>query len=259
MRRTSQWFLILALALGLFMPAAVPSPALAAATPIFINEIHYDNTGTDAGEAIEIAGPAGTDLTGWSLVLYNGSGGTVYDTDALSGTIPGQQNGYGTVVMNYPANGIQNGAPDGIALVNASNSVIQFLSYEGTFTAVGGPADGMTSVDIGVLEAGTDSVGYSLQLSGTGTTYENFTWSAPAQNTFGAVNSGQTFGGPSVDEPVINEFSASTAGTDVEYVEVYGSPDTDYSAYTILEIDGDSGASAGTIDEVISVGTTDAT
>jgi len=25
---------------------------------VFINEIHYDNTGTDAGEAIEIAGPA---------------------------------------------------------------------------------------------------------------------------------------------------------------------------------------------------------
>ena len=39
----------------------------------FINEIHYDNVGTDSGEAIEVAGPAGTDLTGWSLVLYNGA------------------------------------------------------------------------------------------------------------------------------------------------------------------------------------------
>lgn len=58
--------------------------------------------------------------------------------------------------------------------------------------------------------------------------------------------------------PVINEFSASTAGTDVEYVEFYGEPNTDYSAYTLLEIEGDSGASAGTVDEVISLGTTDA-
>ncbi len=40
---------------------------------IFINEIHYDNDGTDADEAVEIAGPAGTDLTGWTIVLYNGN------------------------------------------------------------------------------------------------------------------------------------------------------------------------------------------
>ena len=53
---------------------------------VWINEIHYDNTGTDAGEAIEIAGPAGTDLTGWSIVLYNGASGLQYDADALSGT-----------------------------------------------------------------------------------------------------------------------------------------------------------------------------
>ena len=50
---------------------------------VFINEIHYDNTGTDTGEAIEVAGPAGTDLTGWSLVLYNGSTGALYNTTAL--------------------------------------------------------------------------------------------------------------------------------------------------------------------------------
>lgn len=57
---------------------------------------------------------------------------------------------------------------------------------------------------------------------------------------------------------VINEFSASTAGTDVEYVEIFGPPSTDLSHLTILEIEGDSGAAAGTIDEVIAVGTTDA-
>ncbi|HSF24963.1 MAG TPA: Ig-like domain-containing protein, partial [Blastocatellia bacterium] len=159
---------------------------------MFINEIHYDNTGTDAGEAIEIAGPAGTDLTGWSIVLYNGAGGASYDTDALMGTIPNQQNGFGTVSLSYPVNGIQNGSPDGIALVNGT-TVVQFLSYEGTFMAVGGPANGMTSTDIGVSEAGTEAIGQSLRLSGTGCMYEDFTWNAPAANTFGAVNTGQTF------------------------------------------------------------------
>jgi hypothetical protein len=34
-----------------------------------ISEIHYDNTGTDAGEAIEISGPVGTSLVGYSIVL----------------------------------------------------------------------------------------------------------------------------------------------------------------------------------------------
>src|SRR5688572_32326239 len=33
---------------------------------VFINEVHYDNTGTDTGEFLEIAGPGGTDLTGRS-------------------------------------------------------------------------------------------------------------------------------------------------------------------------------------------------
>jgi predicted extracellular nuclease len=186
---------MLALALLFFsMKAAIEPRPASAATSVFINEIHYDNTGTDAGEAIEIAGPAGTDLTGWSIVLYNGSGGASYDTDALSGIIPDQQNGFGTVSLSYPVNGIQNGSPDGIALVNASNAVVQFLSYEGAFTAVGGPANGMTSTDIGVSEAGTELLGQSLRLSGSGQVYEDFTWNAPATASFGAVNTGQSFG-----------------------------------------------------------------
>jgi len=149
-------FTILAL-----LASLLPVGLALADTPVFINEIHYDNTGTDAGEAIEIAGPAGTDLTGWSLVLYNGSNGAVYDTDALSGSIPDLGGGFGVVVVNYPVNGIQNGAPDGIALVNASSTVVQFLSYEGTFVAVVGPANGMTSTDIGVSENGSGAVGLS--------------------------------------------------------------------------------------------------
>ncbi len=193
---TRGWVItVLTIALSLFaLTAAIrPHPA-AAATNVFINEIHYDNTGTDAGEAIEVAGPAGTDLTGWSIVLYNGAGGAPYDTDALSGVIPNQQNGFGTVSLSYPVNGIQNGSPDGIALVNASNVVVQFLSYEGAFTAVGGPANGMVSTDIGVSENGSEPVGQSISLSGSGQVYEDFTWNPPATATFNAINTGQSFG-----------------------------------------------------------------
>lgn len=161
------------------------------ATTVFINEIHYDNVGGDVGEAIEVAGPAGTNLSGWSLVLYNGTGGASYNTLNLSGTIPDQQSGFGTLSFTYPANGIQNGSPDGVALVNGT-TVVQFLSYEGTFTASGGPANGILSVDIGVSEAGTEPTGQSLRLSGTGCVYEDFTWNGPATSSFGAVNTGQT-------------------------------------------------------------------
>lgn len=183
-----------------FLFVALGLHAVATAqTPVFINEIHYDNTGTDAGEAIEIAGPAGTDLTGWSIVLYNGANGAVYDTDLLSGTIPDLGGGFGVVVLNYAVNGIQNGSPDGIALVDASSTVVQFLSYEGAFTAVGGPADGELSTDIGVSENGSEPLGLSLQLIGNGSDYQDFAWNSPAIATFGAFNNGQTFGG--ADQP----------------------------------------------------------
>jgi len=79
---------------------------IASTIPIFINEIHYDNDGTDAGEAIEIFGPAGSDLSGWSLELYNGGGGAVYGTLSLSGSIPPHQNGHGTLSFDYT--GLQN-------------------------------------------------------------------------------------------------------------------------------------------------------
>jgi len=166
--------------------------APAYATSVFINEIHYDNTGGDTGEAIEIAGPTGTNLSGWSLVLYNGSDLMGYNTTSLSGIILDQQNGFGT--LSIPIAPIQNGAPDGLALVDATNNVVQFLSYEGSFIAVGGPANGLSSMDIGVSEASTNPIGNSLQLIGTGTMYEDFTWAAAMPNTFDAVNTGQTFG-----------------------------------------------------------------
>jgi uncharacterized repeat protein (TIGR01451 family) len=168
------------------------SPAAPLAIPVFINEIHYDNDSIDTGEAIEIAGPAGTDLSGWSLVLYTSNTGLAYDTDILSGVIPNHQNGFGTVFIAYPRNGLQNGST-GIALVDSGNNVVQFISYEGAFMAVDGPAAGLVSTDINILEPETTPIGYSLQLVGSGQVYEDFTWSGPTAGSFGAVNAGQHF------------------------------------------------------------------
>ena len=174
----------------------------ARAQTVFINELHYDNASTDLNEAIEVAAPAGTDLTGWSLVLYNGNGGAPYATLALGGVVIDTCAGFGVAAVAAP--GLQNGAPDGIALVDAGGTAVQFLSYEGSFTAIGGPADGLPSTDIGVAESGTDAADGSLQLTGTGTVYGDFAWQTPATASFGACNAGQTFvGGVDVAPTVI--------------------------------------------------------
>ncbi len=85
-------------------------------------------------------------------------------------------------------------------------------------------------------------------------------WDGYAIDTFDGLGAHTaTCGVPVVVDPKINEFSASTTGTDVEFVEIYGEPNTDYSAYTVLEVEGDfSGTVTGTVDEIIGLGTTDA-
>jgi hypothetical protein len=183
--------LIPTLCVGLAALAVTSASALA---PVFINEIHYDNAGADTGEAIEIAGPAGTNLAFWKIRLYNGAGGAIYDTILLAGVLPNQCNGHGTIA--YAWDPIQNGSPDGMALVDNNGIVVQFLSYEGTFLAVGGEANGMMSTDIGVSESGTTPVGYSLQLAGVGLFYEQFTWNVEGPESFTTCNPGQTFTAP---------------------------------------------------------------
>ena len=163
-------------------------PSNVQAMPVFINELHYDNTGTDVGEAVELAGLAGIDLQGWRLWFYNGSNGQSYDSLNLSGVFADQQNGYGVLGFSYV--GIQNGSPDGIALVDAANRLQQFISYEGAFVALNGVAANVLSEDIGIAESSATAIGSSLQL--TGNDIAGFQWRS-AVSSFGAVNALQQF------------------------------------------------------------------
>ena len=208
-----------------------------------ISEIHYDNTGTDAGEFIEVSGPAGTDLTGWKLVLYNGSGGAAYRTDALSGVISNSCDGRGVVVVNYPVNGIQNGSPDGMALVDAVNHVVEFLSYEGTFVATGtlptSPAAGLTSVDIGVSENGTEPLGQSVSRSGLAAN----AWNPPAASTAGACNDDDEPPPPPpppvIPETRVVEIHYDNIGADGnEKIEIGGPAGTDLSGWSLVLYNG---------------------
>lgn len=172
-----------------------------AVSEVFINELHYDNASTDLNEGVEVAGTAGTDLTGWSIAVYNGNGGGLSGSMSpnpvpISGTIPNETDGMGAVW--FAIAGIENGGwveepvPDGIALVDDTNTVIQFLCYEGTFMATAGPADGMTCADIGVEETYESLSTESLQLTGTGCAAADFTWIGPTESSNGSLNAGQT-------------------------------------------------------------------
>ena len=211
-----------------------------------INEFHYDNAGADTGEFIEVAGAPGTDLTGWSLVLYNGSNGTSYGTIALTGSL--DDAGFASV----DAPGLQNGGPDGIALVDPTGAVAEFLSYEGSFTADGGPADGLASTDIGVAESGSTAAGQSLQLGDDGV------WTGPLAATRDAANDGgdgdDDGGGdgggepPVVESLALSEFHYDNAGGDEgEFVEVAGAAGGGLTGWSIVLYNGNGGGAYDTI------------
>lgn len=166
---------------------------LSSAHAMFINEIHYDNAGGDVGEGVELAGVAGEDLSGWSLLFYNGRNGSVYKTYALSGEFTDMQNGMG--VLGFMVSGLQNGGADGLALVDGANNVQQFLSYEGSLLATDGAAMGLNSTDIGVAEGAATPVGHSLQLWGSGREYGDFSW-VSASSSFAGINAQQWFSAP---------------------------------------------------------------
>jgi hypothetical protein len=138
--------------LGAAMFSSVITIVTPTGTGLIINEVDYDQVGTDTAEFVEIynSSAAPIPLTGVSLVMVNGSTSTVYTTVDLApaGTInPGQYLVVGatSVVSTVPmgtlvidagavTNYIQNGSPDGLALVYGG-MLLDALSYEGSITA----------------------------------------------------------------------------------------------------------------------------
>lgn len=202
------------------LPGVSPQKKTLTTCPLFTSEIHYQNVGADAGERIEIAGAAGTSLTGWSVVFYDGSTGQSYATANLSGTITAASScnnlGFTVIdVLSVTGFSFQNGGtlPDGWALVN-NGTVIEFFSYSGTFTATNGPANGQTSTNIGITEPTDAPVGSSIQRTGANT------WVYGAgTNTFGACNTNQYYPScsstPSVNLSVNTSQGAEILGTTI--------------------------------------------
>ena len=94
---------------------------------VILNEIDYDQPGTDSGGFVELfnAGRGTADLQGLALVFVNGGDGTEYLRIPLTGSI--LANDFRVVAVDA-----QNGFPDGVALFDTiEGDVVDALSYEG--------------------------------------------------------------------------------------------------------------------------------
>ncbi|MBI4602016.1 MAG: lamin tail domain-containing protein [Planctomycetes bacterium] len=127
------------------------SPACATGV-LVLNEVDYDQEGTDTMEFAEVlnAGATSVPLGGLALVFVNGLTSSEYfriDLSPAGSLSPGQ---YLVVhqaavqvapealslVLEQAFTGIQNGSPDAVVLFDATaNAVIDALSYEGAITA----------------------------------------------------------------------------------------------------------------------------
>ena len=92
-----------------------------------LNEVDYDQPGTDSGGFVELYndGLGTADLGGLALVLVNGGDGQEYLRVPLSGSVLAGD----FRVVSVEA---QNGSPDGVALYDTvGQKLIDALSYEG--------------------------------------------------------------------------------------------------------------------------------
>ncbi len=134
----------------------VASVATSARAQLVINEVDYDQVGTDFAEFIELRNNSNCPLplAHLALVLINGTSNAEYQRIEIPATtafiLPGQYLVLGSASvtatvppgvlrLNFPVVGdnMQNGTPDGLALIDtASRTVLDALSYEGGMTAV---------------------------------------------------------------------------------------------------------------------------
>jgi len=179
---------------------------------LVLNEVDYDQPSTDTAEFIEIRNMSASpvSLAGIAVFLVNGAtapGGTVYATVDLSpaGTLPA--GGYLVVAppslavdpaalrvdFALPTDNIQNGAPDGIALVDTSTAtLLDALSYEGSITAASLPPVGTVSLVEGAPTTAQDSAAVTQSLvrwpDGLDTDDAASDWSLSSSPTPGAAN-----------------------------------------------------------------------
>ncbi|MDY7075450.1 MAG: ExeM/NucH family extracellular endonuclease, partial [Chloroflexota bacterium] len=258
-------------------------PTWAATDPV-INEFVFNHTGSDTEAFIEVFGDPATDYSGFTVLEIEGDSsgaGTIDavlpvgttdaggfwtdDEDAENGTVTlllveGFSGSAGTD-LDTDNDGVLDVAPwtrivddvavhDGGSSDRTYSSVVLAGGFDGNSYTPGGASRIPNGTD-------TDAVGDWARNDWDLAGIPGFTGTpdpGEALNTPGDVNQLVV----SVADPLVNEFVFNHTGSDTEaFIEVFGDPATDYSGFTVLEIEGDS-SGAGTIDAVLPVGTTDA-
>ena len=130
----------------------------------YISELSY--AGGTISDFIEIVVPAGTDVSAYSIVKYNTAGKAIA-TFSLGDIV--STSGFGDVyLVDASTAGFPGLSPNqAVALVDDVGTVLQYSSFDGNVvTATEGPADGLTSAEIG-----TGGIGESLQSDDDGASY----------------------------------------------------------------------------------------
>lgn len=149
------------------------------------------------GEFVEVAQKVGMPLNcGFELVFYNGATGLEYASYDFMDV--GEQGNSPPSPISFRvfqggSNFLQNGAPDGIAIVDNFGYVIEFLSYEGEFLARDGPAKGLTSVELLVDQEPAPAFGSSISRIGTGCAAADFEFTVNMPRSLGDQNEDQVF------------------------------------------------------------------
>ncbi len=241
-----------------------PKAVEAAAAELFISEYIE---GSSYNKALEIYNGTGSavDLSAYTLELYSNGADSPSRSTALTGTLADGD----VYVLAHPS-----ADPLILEVADETNSsVINFNGDDAIALRKNGElvdVFGQIGVDPGTAWGSGDSATVNNSLRRKPTVCQGdpvgndafdpaLEWDGFGEDAFDGLGGHTAQCGDVASDPVINEFSASTTGTDVEYVEIFGDPETNYSAYSVLEIEGDFyQAVTGTIDEVIPLGTTDA-
>ena len=243
-----------------FVPPGVTAEA-APPTELFMSEYIE---GSSFNKAVEIFNGTGAAVDlgagAYTMELYSNGSPTPSETLALSGTVA---DGDVFVLSHGSANAAIQAQTD-----LTSSSVINFNGDDGVVLRKSGvivDAFGQNDFDPGSQWPGggqNDTLRRKATVCAGDTNFSDAfdaatEWDVFAQDDItdlGAHSVACGAGGP--NDPVINEFVANHTGSDTQaFVEVLGDASTDYSAYTVLEIEGE-GSTAGTIDAVLPVGTT---
>jgi hypothetical protein len=179
---------------------------------LVINEIDYDQDGSDLAEFIEVYNGTGAPkaLTDLALVFVNGANDLTDLSFALgpAGTLAaGQYLVLGTTVVKPPAgvpklnfaktqDNIQNGAPDGVALIDTKTAkLIDALSYEGAMpmadvTGLSGPVSLVegTALPTSVADSNVGTLSLIRFPDGADTNSAAVDWKVSSTPTPGAKN-----------------------------------------------------------------------